>query len=158
MCINIERGSKKTLWNYNWHLSARNWRSPHRNCFMNEVTDVRKDLLVISIPMMSWSILEHWPQSWLEEAHIYKLFSYLNVFNWSVFVQVQLQCPIGRDSKVPQQFLDGDYNLYSFYISCNQGDYFFFFFTNFCWLSEAFNFLMIILAFPFHAFTPFKIK
>ena len=75
MCINIERGSKKTLWNYNWHLSARNWRSPHRNCFMNEVTDVRKDLLVISIPMMSWSILEHWPQSWLEEAHIYKLFS-----------------------------------------------------------------------------------
>ena len=146
------------MWNYSWNLSERNWRSPHRNCFMNEVTDVRKDLLVISIPMMSPSILEHWPQSLTWGSTYIHVVLYLNVFNWSVFVQVQLQCPIGRDSKVPQQFLDGDYNLYSFYISCNQGDYFFLFDKLFLviWsipFSEDNNCL-----FPFHAFTPFKIK
>ena len=158
MCINIERGSKKTLWNYNWHLSARNWRSPHRNCFMNEVTDVRKDLLVISIPMMSWSILERWPQSLTWGS------TYIQVVLLSKCFQLVCFCPgsasVPNWPRFKSSTTVSGWRLQSLliYISCNQGDYFVFFFTNFCWLSEAFNFLMIILAFPFHAFTPFKIK
>ena len=158
MCINIERGSKKHC-----EIIIGIYLQEIDDLLTGTVSWTRSQMWgkICSLLASRWWVDQFWNvdlNHWLEEAHIYKLFSYLNVFNWSVFVQVQLQCPIGRDSKVPQQFLDGDYNLYSFYISCNQGDYFFFFFTNFCWLSEAFNFLMIILAFPFHAFTPFKIK